>query len=219
MMGKVFKSSPPDPSRDKEREAFLLKELDLMEGEIKRLRAEGPLRLQFLFTTTSALLGSLLVLAGLKAIEPDWIRRAGIATSFLLFTFSLVTYDYLISRDISCDRNARATARIRQYFLSRSPGLSLHVSWQTIDRPTQWIRVDRSAIRRMAVFIASSVGGLSIGLTAFELARQYEIAYAVGIASGATVAFFMHLWASRRLKSAMAAALAEQRFPDPPSGA
>lgn len=208
-----------DTSRDSEREAFLLKELDLMETEIKRLRAEGPQRLQFLFTITSSLLGSLLVLAGLETIDSDWVCRAGIATSFLLFIFSLVTYDYLISRDISCDRNARATARIRQYFIGRSPDLERHVSWQTTDGPTLWIRVDGSSIRRMAIFIACGVAGLCLGLTAFELTYQYDLAYATGLVVSAAVAIAMRLWASRRLGQARANALAEQRFVESRSGA
>jgi len=91
----------PDASREKENESFLLKELDLMETEIQRLRAEGLARVQFLFSITSALLGSLLALAGLSSLSHDLVRRAAVATTFLLFVFSLVTYEYLIGRDVS----------------------------------------------------------------------------------------------------------------------
>lgn len=211
-MSKVLRKSSPDSSKDKERESFLLKELELMEGEIKRLRAEGPTRIQFLFTTASALLGSLLVLAGLKSIEPEWIRRAGIATSFLLFAFALVTYQYLIGRDISCDRNARATARIRRYFLDRSPMLEPHISWQTSDQPTQWIIVDNSGIRRMNVLIASGVGGLCVGIFVFEVLGHLWVSYASGIITAAALALLMRYWAHARLKTARAKATDEQRF-------
>ena len=210
---KVYKTPSPDSSKEKERESFLLKELDLVESEIKRLRAEGPLRIQFLFTTTSALLGSLLVLAGLKSVDPEWVRRAGIATSFLLFTFAQVTFQYLIGRDISCDRNARATARIRRYFLDRSPSLQLHVSWQTSDAPTQWIRVDNSGIRWMNLLIASGVGSLCAGLVIFEVTQNYWVSYACGVVSAIFIVGAMRYWARARLEGANKKALAEQRFP------
>lgn len=199
-------------SREKESEAFLLKELDLMESEVKRLRAEGPARLQFLLSITSALLGSLLVLAGLKTLEPDLIRRAAIVTSFLLFAFSLVTYQYLIGRDISCDRNARATARIRRYFLDRSPKLERHISWQTSDAPTQWLRIDNSGVRRMTVLISSGVGGLFFGMSGFEFFCSIYAGYAVGAVAAAFIAVGLRKWAARRLRDAHAKAVNEQRF-------
>ena len=211
-MSKIQNIKLAEPFREKERESFLLKELDLMESEIKRLRAEGPSRLQFLFTITSSLLGSLLVLAGLKTIDIEWIRMAAIVISFLLFTFSLVTFQYLIGRDISCDRNARATARIRRYFLNRSPILERHISWQTSDTPTQWLRVDNSGIRRMNTLIASGVGGLCAGLLVFEAMASIWLAYTGGVTVTIATAIIMRLWVRRRLKDALDKATNEQRF-------
>jgi hypothetical protein len=209
---KIFGRSTADAPRDKECEAFLLKELDLMESEIKRLRAEGPARVQFLFTITCALLASLLVLAGLKSLELEWIRRAAIVTSFLFFAFSLVTYTYLIGREISCDRNARATARIRRYFLDRSPELELHISWQTSDAPTQWLREDKSGPRQMTILLSSGAGGLCIGLASFECFKNEWIAYGTGLAVAAIVVYALRSWARRRLREAHAKAVDEQRF-------
>ncbi len=190
-----------------------------MESEIKRLRAEGPARLQFLFSITSALLGSLLVLAGLKALDIELARRAAILTSFLLFSFSLVTYQYLIGRDISCDRNARATARIRRYFLERSPNLQRHISWQITDAPTQWLRVDNSGVRRMTILISSGLAGLFGGLSFFELWRNVALSYAAGFLGGVLVVGSLRQWASRRFTTALTAAMAEQRFAAEPAKA
>ena len=212
MKTKNADNASTEAAREKERESFLLKELDLMETEIKRLRAEGPARLQFLFTMTSAMLASLLVLAGLKTIDIEWARRGAIAVSLLLFALALVTYQYLIGRDISCDRNARGTARIRRYFLSRSPSLKPHISWQTTDGPTQWLREDNSGIRNMTVLIAASVDGLAIGLLTFELFGNPWPAYVAGLVTAVVTVVAMRVWAKRRLAAAMLRATEEQRF-------
>lgn len=201
-----------ESTREKERESFLLKELDFMEAEIKRLRAEGPARLQFLFTMTSAMLASLLVLAGLKTIDIEWARRGGIAVSLLLFALALVTYHYLIGRDISCDRNARGTARIRRYFLDRSPSLEPHVSWQTTDGPTKWLREDNSGIRNATVLIAAGLDALAVGLLTFELAGDPWTSYVSGLVTAAVTVITMRLWAKRRLAAAVQRAEAERRF-------
>jgi hypothetical protein len=211
-LGDPDRGSRPEPADDKERESFLLKELDLVEGEIKRLRAEGLSRIQFLFTATSALVGSLLVLAGTKSIDPEWLRRAGIALSFLLVCFALVTYEYLIGRDISCDRNARATGRIRHYFLERSPGLAPYLTWGTSDAPTQWIAVDISGLRRFTALLTSAVGGIGSGLLAFELLQQNWPSVVAGGVSSASIFGGMRFWGRRRLDKARRRAIAEQRF-------
>ena len=201
-----------DVARAAAEKDFLLKELDLMESEIKRLRAEGPLRLQFLFTITSALLASILVLAGLKSISDDVARIAAIVASCLLMAFSLVTFDFLIARDIASDRQARGTGRIRRYFLERSPGLERYVTWQSIDAPTQWVTGDQSGVRWMVILIAGGSMGLFIGLLTFELFRTIPVSYGVGIVSVVALAFSMKRWARRRFRVAKEKAASDQRF-------
>lgn len=209
--GAAIEEHSRKPSDSLERD-FLLKELELMEAETKRLRAEGPARLQFLFTITSAVLGSLLVLAGLEGLTEQQILAAAIVASFMLLMFSLLTYEYLIGRDISSDRTVRATSRVRRYFLERAPELKQYISWQTEDGPTQWVEQDRSRIRGMVLLITAGLVGLLGGLVFFELSRLDSGAYLSGTGLGAVTAIAMKIWSKLRLSSARNTALSEQRF-------
>lgn len=193
-------------------EAFLLKELEMMESEIKRLRGEGQTRLQFLVTITSAVLGSLVALSGVDGIAEAQLRGASIVATFMLYIFALATYEYTIGRDISTDRNARATSRIRRYFLECSPGIIDYLSWQTEDGPTQWVTKDRSRIRTLIMVIAAGLGGLCAGLIAFEISDVTAVGYKMGIPIGFLTIVILKCWAVRKLRRAKDTAIKEQRF-------
>lgn len=205
--------APPDDSaRQATDKDFLLKELDLMESEIKRIRAEGPARLQFLFTATSAILASLLVLAGLKSVTDEIARTAAVVANLLLLGFSLNTFGYLIGRDIATDRQARGTGRIRRYFLERSPELKPYITWQSIDAPTQWVTKDKSGVRGIVILIASGSAAMLTGFLCFQFFRNVVISYSTGAVAVGVTAFSMKAWASRRLRVAKEIAASDQRF-------
>jgi hypothetical protein len=204
---------PEQPKHDEDlSKDFLLAELGMMEEEIKRLRTEGLARLQFLFSITSALLAGLLALAGLTTLSEETVRQAAVAACLLLFAFSLATFEYLIGHDISSDRNARGTARIRRYFLDRSAALAQHVSWQVTDAPTQWVSADLSTNRRMVALIACAMIGLASGICYFQFIGGAPESYYSGLVVALATANRLKRWSTRRLAAAFERAKADQRF-------
>lgn len=200
---------PQDGNTDE----FLRQELQLMEGEIQRLRVEGGSRLNFLFSITSALYGALLAVAGLGKLTTEQIVIGLVVASFMLFIVSLSTYEYAISRDILCDKNARGTGRIRRYFLSKHPEIESHVTWQANDEPTHWVRSNKSDIRRVALFFSSTLAGLTCGTLVFMILTTMAFAVATFMGTSVVIGLALTLWAKERLRSASLVAQSERRFP------
>jgi hypothetical protein len=191
---------------------FLLQELQLMEGEIQRLRAEGVSRLNFLFSITSALFGALLAIAGLGKLSSQQIVVGFIVASFMLFIVSLSTYEFAVSRDILCDKNARGTGRIRRYFLTKHPEIEAHLSWQTNDEPTHWVQSNKSDIRRVAIFFSSTLAGLACGASVFRVLASLEFAVATFMGVSVLIGLALTLWAKQRLRTVYQRAQAECKF-------
>ena len=191
---------------------FLLQELQLMEAEIQRLRAEGIARLNFLFTITSALFGGVLVIVGLGRLTDEQIIVGVFIASFILFVISLSTFEYALSRDVLCDKNARGTGRIRKYFLLKYKEIENHVTWQTDDAPTHWITSNRSDIRRVALFFTSTLAGIAGGSFVFWIFPSLAIALVAFIFILIITGLILIVWAEQRFKNACEKANREQKF-------
>lgn len=176
---------------------FLMAEIDIAEGELQRLRSEGATRVSQLLTTTTALLGASLVFSRIPGVTlQDLFITVG-CISIVLSLYSLITFEYVISRDELSDKAARASGRCRRYFIARFPSTKAHVTWQYDDHPTHWVTHNRSELKRTVQYVGSALGALCVW--SFAMAGQIGVAAAT---SAAVTSFILLItgcvWFSRR---------------------
>lgn len=191
--------------------SFLLSELELIEKENQRLRTEGVARLNFLVAIVSGVLGGLFTLSSLGQFTIRQIIGALALASLLLFILSIGTYEYTIGRDISSDRNARATGRIRNYFIKRHPQIAKHVTWQTDDSPTNWVKKNKSNVRTTILFICTGLAAVSVGLSFYYCSEVLFWSLVSAIVTSGLVGITLMVWATVRLGKAKKRAVVEQR--------
>jgi hypothetical protein len=201
-------------------EAFILQEITLVEGEIQRLRAEGLARTNFLVVLTTATSTALFALSGMGNVDQRSVLFASLCLSIFLLALGILSFGYLLGREVSTDYNFRATARLRQYFVERDRSIVDYLSWQYTDEPTKWVTHNSSYVRRVtgllcSLYFAAAIGlGLEIlgtGLAPAVLWVTVAIAFALA-------EIVCTIGSTKYLRRAALRAVRHQRFP-PPHGA
>lgn len=192
---------------------FLIAEFNNTYREWIRAREAGYNRIQFLLGITTAVLGVLGLI--IQAIE---IRGRNVAL-FSLIAFSFLclvafqTLKFMVARAIASDRNIRAIARIRRFFVDNDPGIIKHLTWQTDDGPTRIFLFDSKGglIRTTQIMLSIFIAGAFSSL-AFLAVNQFYVCFPVFLCALIGSYYFLDRASSKRLNRAWDYALREQRF-------
>ncbi|MGI8336665.1 hypothetical protein ACRYCC_42545 [Actinomadura scrupuli] len=212
---------------------FLLEEMRGAEEEFRRLRSEGHAKVTVFLTLTGVAVGLVGTISGIKGIDGSAVERVALAAAVVVALIGTNTFVSLVVRDIGTDACARATARVRQYFLARHPDVADHVSWQRIDAPTVWVTRPRSLARRQVSVITAGAWGAAAGtlcllvlphdvhrhgaqLSGVDLPGVHLpgalLALGVGVGVAAAAWTLLTRWAGGRFRTVAARAAREQRF-------
>lgn len=192
---------------------FLLKELEIISNDIARFRSEGINRLNFFISMTTAILGGLAFLFSMTTYDIFQFALAG--GFFLLILIGWNAFQYLIERDIASDRNARATARIRRFFLDKFPVLEKHITWHMYDDPTSWVTANKSNMRKTVQYILSAIIAILSGVIASNLIAMMYISILIAIIFIPLTFFVLEMYAKLKFKKATNEAISSIRFPKP----
>jgi len=163
---------------------FLLAEYAQINDERKRQREDGLHRLNFFITLTSSVLGGLVVVSGFGSLSGFQLRLIALGTLVFLIGVGWGTFLFSIARDISADRDIRAVARIRKYFVDANPDLLPYLTWQAHDEPTSYITGRHiSNIRNTIQLILSVLTGLIVGILVTFLTLQLRFWLTIGLVS------------------------------------
>lgn len=191
---------------------FMLTELQMMESELHRTHQAGPARLNFLLSLVSAVYGGIITLSALGKIPVDTVLIITLIASLILFIVSLSTYEFMIFRSVSLDRNARGTGRIRRYFIDHVPEIDQYITWQKDDQPTHWILASKSTIRNLVLVLSSCIAGLSSGLAVYMWWSSLLCSSLVGILVTILLSIALYFWTKIRLLKAIRQAKHDIRF-------
>lgn len=191
---------------------FLLNELKIINDDVRRFRSEGINRLNFFISMTTAILGGLAFLFSFATY--DFFQFALAGGFFLLILIGWNTFQYLIERDIASDKNMRATARIRRFFLDKFSPLEKHITWHAYDSPTSWVTANKSTIRKTVQYILSAVIAVLVGLIASNFIMPL-ISVIIAVILIPITFFTLEIYAKRKFKKAANEAISSIRFPKP----
>ncbi|HXQ39111.1 MAG TPA: hypothetical protein VN843_34245 [Anaerolineales bacterium] len=189
---------------------ILLEEYRLLENRFDQNRNQGITRMNFFITSTSVLLGSVLVFGSRDTVSLQYLRLILLVALIVLSAIGLDVYIWLIQRDISADRYERGLARIRYYFLRLDPGIEDYFINNTFDIPTRNLVRKSSGVRGAAQIVESFLLGLVAMLLSTFLSVTIEVSISIGASSA--VLIFSLLEASARIRLNKALKIAEDNI-------
>ena len=193
--------------------SFLLEEFRMADEEFRRLRAEGQTRVTAYLTLAGTAVGVIATLAGIRSIGAVTVERVATVATGLMALLGTNTFVGLVVRDIGTDVCARATGRIRNFFITRYPEVTPHITFQHTDAPTRWITHPQSINRRQVAVMTAAFWGASAGLLGQFIPHFPAFPRVIAGAVVAVAAWSAHwYWARARLRRAARDAARHQQF-------
>lgn len=109
---------------------FLLAEYSALEADLQRLRTEGATRLNLFVAIASAAIAADVSIFLSKTFSVTSKNSISLVLTTILLPFSLQTYRFYLMREMNIDRDLRALARLRQFFVEQYPFLRPYITWQ-----------------------------------------------------------------------------------------
>jgi hypothetical protein len=193
--------------------SFLIAEFNNTYREWIRVREAGYNRIQFLVGITTAVLGVLGLIIQAMDIRGRNVALFSLIAFLFLCLVAFQTMKLMVSRAIVSDKNIRAIARIRRFFVDNDPAIAKHLTWQTDDSPTRIFLFDSKAglIRTTQIMLSIFMAGAFSSL-AFLVVNQFYVYFPVFFCALFCSYYFLHRASSKRLNKAWDDAVREQRF-------
>ena len=201
---------PPAVDTSSPTVAFLLSEINLIDEEFRRIRAEGATRTNS-YLTVAATIATAAAAYTAQTRTPWW--SIAVPAGLALFLLGLYVVFGMVIRDIESDRCARATGRIRHYFVELDADLGRYLTFQATDAPMPWVTRNQSVQRQTVIAVAAASGALA---AAGGLAWRGVTAWVwlgVFVALAVVIGVVVHRTAGRKLRKTADRARREQRFP------
>jgi hypothetical protein len=190
----------------------LLEEYRLLQSRFDQNRNQGIARMNFFITSTSVVLGGVLVFGSRDTVSLFHLRLILLGALMVLSAIGLDVYIWLIQRDISADRYERGLARIRHYFLKLDPSIEDYFITNTLDVPTSNLLRKTSGMRGAAQIVESFLLGLAAMLLSTFLPITLEGSTIMGVVSAILIFFLLEAIARIRLDAALKIAKSNIKF-------
>lgn len=194
---------------DEESGKFLLEELKLLEADRLRLKAEAGQRLNFFLSLSSAIVGGLVIFG--QSANVLGLEYIIVVALLFLSLIGWQTFTYIVGRDISTDRNLRASGRIRRYFSDKNPACRAYLMRQDDDEPTSYITNNKSTIRRTAESVLAFLLAFAIGIFTNILGWSVAAALLVTLISFVCLLVTFELYSKRQFNKAVKIAEAQKQ--------
>ena len=202
-------------SRPTVEEEFLFHEYEAIETDVQRLRTEGATRLNILVAIATAVLTGFAASFLVSGVSQGTRNAVAIAALGSTGLFTMLTYSYFVGREILTDRDFRALARIRRYFVQRERRLVKFVTRNTTDGPTNILLRNHSFV----LVATRTLLAIITAIATADFTRRFSGNLAV--LAAVTAAGFVvpyggaRWWSSRRFHAAAQSASKETRFTEP----